>query len=74
MITLKPGHQRLKHYCRKKAEYPLEGNCQVNDVVYKCDVTRPFPKKCILDLQRANGRAVSITIIYNLNTRDISIR
>ena len=74
MITSKPRHQRPKRYCRKKAEYPLEGNCQVNNVVYKCDVTRPLPKKCILDLQRENGRAVSITIIYHLNTRDIPIR
>ena len=46
----------------------MEGNCQVNDAVYKCDVTRSLPKKSILDLQRENGRAVSIT------TRDIPIR
>ena len=52
----------------------MEGNCLVNDVVYKCDVTRPLPKKCILDLQRENRRAVSITTSYHLNTRDIPIR
>ena len=31
-------------------------------------------KRCILDLQRKNGRAVPITAIYQLNTRDIPIR
>ena len=31
-------------------------------------------KKCILDLQRENGTAVSITTGYYLNTRDIPIR
>ena len=35
----------------------MEGNSQVNDVVYKCDIIRPLPKKCILNLQRENGRA-----------------
>ena len=28
----------------------MEGNCQVNNGVYKCDVTRPFPKKLYLGL------------------------
>ena len=26
-------------------ELPMEGNCQVNDLVYKCDSTRPLPKE-----------------------------
>ena len=56
---------------QKKKQCPMEGSCQVNDVVYKCDATR---KTCILDLQRENGRAVSITTSYHLNTRDIPIR
>ena len=34
----------------KKEESPIEGNCQVNDVVYKCDVTGPLPKKVYLGL------------------------
>ena len=25
----------------------MKGNCQVNDVVDKCDVTRPLPKKSV---------------------------
>ena len=58
----------------KKAECPMEGNCLVNDLVYKQDVTRPLPKKVFLDLQRVNGRAVSITTSYYLDTRDIPIR
>ena len=36
--------------CRKKAECLTEGNCQVNDAVYKCDVTRSLPKKVYLGL------------------------
>ena len=73
-VTSKPCDQRPKCNFRKKAECPTEGNCLVNDVVYKCDVTRPLPKKCILDLKRENGRAISITTSYHLNTRDIPIR
>ena len=57
---------------QKKAECPMEGNCQGNDGVYKCDVTRTLPKKCTLDQQK-NGRAVSITTSYHLNKRDIPI-
>ena len=46
----------------------MEGNCQINDVVYNCDITRPLPRN-ILNLQRRNGRATSITTSYDLNTR-----
>ena len=41
---------------------------------YRCDATRPLLKKVYLDLQRENGRAVSVTKSYYLNTRDIPIR
>ena len=41
-VTLKPRDHRPKCNCSKKAECPMEGNCLVNDVVYKCDVTRPL--------------------------------
>ena len=40
----------------------------------RCDATRPLPKKVYLDLQQENGRAVSITKSYYLNTRAIPIR
>ena len=73
-MTSKPRDQTPKCNCRKKVECPIDGNCQVNDVVYKCDITRPLPKKYILDLQRENGWASSITINYQLNTRDIPVR
>ena len=49
-ITSKPRDQRPKRKCRKKSECSMEGNCQVNNGVYKCDVTRPFPKKLYLGL------------------------
>ena len=49
-VTSKPCDQRPKFYCRKKAECPMEGNCQVNDIVYKCDVTKPSLKKVYLRL------------------------
>ena len=76
-VTSKPRDQRPKCNCRKKAECPEEGKCPVDDVVYKCDVTRPFLKEVYLNLQRENrGRmeAVSLTRSYNLNTKDIPIR
>ena len=44
-LKLKPLDQTPKCTCRKKAEFPKEGNSQVNDAVYKCDKTRPLPKK-----------------------------
>ena len=40
--------QTSKYNCRKKWESLMEGNCKVNDVVYKFDVTRPLPKKVYL--------------------------
>ena len=43
----------------------MEWNCQVNDVVYRCDVAWPLPKK---------GRTVSLTTSHDLNTRDIPLR
>ena len=64
---------QTKCNCRKKAECLMERNCQVNDIIYNCDIARPFPKTCTLDLQRENGRAVFITTSYYLNTR-IQIR
>ena len=56
----------------KKRIFPMEGNCLVNDVIYEFDVTRPLPKKVYGRME--NGRAVSITPSYHLNTRDIPIR
>ena len=41
----------------------MEENCQFNDVVYICDVTRPLRQK-----------VASRTINYHLKTRDIPIR
>ena len=34
----------------KKAKCSMEGKCLVNDVVYKCNVTTPLPKKVYLGL------------------------
>ena len=55
-VTVKPRDQRPKCNCRKKAEYPMEGNCLVYDVVYKCDVTRPQPKNVYLRLAEAEWK------------------
>ena len=49
-VTSKPRDQTPECNCTKKAECPMEGNCQVNDILYKCDVTRPLPKKVYLGL------------------------
>ena len=47
----------------------MEENCQVNNVVYKYEVTRPLPKKMYLGLAEGEWKSR----FYNhLNTRDIS--
>ena len=56
-VTLKPCDQRPKCKCRKKTECPMEGNCQVNDVVYKCEVTRPPQEKVYLGLAEAEWKS-----------------
>ena len=48
IVTMKTHDQIPKYNCRKKAECLMERNCLVNDVVCKCDVTRPSPKKLVL--------------------------
>ena len=52
----------------------MEGNYQVNDVVYKSDVllrTRVLLKKVYLGLaERENERPTSITKSYHWNTKD----
>ena len=35
----------------------MEGNCLVNDVGYKCDVTRPLPKKVYLGLAEGEWKS-----------------
>ena len=35
----------------------MEGNCQVNDEVYKCDVTRPLAKILYLGLAEAEWKS-----------------
>ena len=32
-VIWKPHDQRPKYNCRKKVECPMEGNCQVNNVI-----------------------------------------
>ena len=59
---------------QKKAKCPMKGNYQVNDVLYKRDVTSPLSKKCIVDLRRENGRAFPIITSYRLSKIDIPIR
>ena len=66
-VTSKPPDQRPKWNCRKKEECPMEGNCQVKNIVYKCEVTKPFPKNVYLGL--AEGELKS-----PLNTKDILTR
>ena len=56
-VISKPHDQRPKCNCRKKAECPMEGNCQVNNVIYKCDVTRPLPKKVYLGLAEGEWKS-----------------
>ena len=41
----------------KKKQCPTEGNYQVNNVIYKCDVTRPLPKKVYLGLAEGEWKS-----------------
>ena len=50
----------------------MKGNCQVNNVIYKFDVTRPLPEKVYLGL--AEGEWKSRFYNHRLYTRDISTR
>ena len=56
-VTSKPRDQKPKCNCKIKEECPMEGNCQVNDVVYKRDVTRPLPKKVYLGLAEGEWKS-----------------
>ena len=56
-VIPKPHDQRPKCNCRKKAECPMEGNCQINNVIYKCDVTRPLSKKVYLGLAEGEWKS-----------------
>ena len=56
-VALKPHDQRPKCNCRKKGQCPTEENCLVNDVVYKCDLTRPLPKKVHLGLAEGEWKS-----------------
>ena len=47
------------------AECPMEGNCEVNDVVYKCEITRPLPRKWYLEL--AEGKYKSLFYNHELS-------
>ena len=51
-VSSKPRDQRPKCNGRKKGECRMEGNYQVNNVVYKFDVTRPFQKKMHVGLAK----------------------
>ena len=64
--------QSSKCSCENKAECPVERNCQANNVVLKCEVIRPLPKKFYLGL--AQGEWKSRFYNHNLNTRDITTR
>ena len=56
-VLLKPCDQTPKCNCGKKAECPMEENCQVNDVVYKCDITRSLWKNVYLGLAEGEWKS-----------------
>ena len=47
-VTSNGRGQILNCNCPKKAGCPMEGNCKVNEVVYKYDVIRPLSKSLSL--------------------------
>ena len=54
----------------QNARMSMEGNCQVNDLIYKSNGTRMWPKQKYDGLVE-DGRNVFITINYHLSKRDI---
>ena len=64
-VTSTARDQTSKCNCRKRSEYPMEGNGQVNDIVYKCDLTRALPKKVYLG--HAKGEWKSLLYSYKLS-------
>ena len=80
MDIIKKSHQNQvtkdqNAIAEKRANCPMKGNCKVNNVVYRCGISRPLPKKVYLRLaERENGTAISITTSYHLNTKDIPTR
>ena len=67
-VTSKSRDQRPICNYRKKTECPMEGNCQVNDVVYKCDGARALPKKVYLGF--AEGEWKSRFCNHKLSFKD----
>ena len=57
---------------QKKAEYPTEGNCQVNDAVYKSDMTRPLPKKVYLGLTEGKWKSRFYTLKLSFKQKKYS--
>ena len=82
MDIIKKSHQNQvtkdqNAIAEKRANCPMKGNCKVNNVVYRCGISRALPKKVYLRLaerERENGTAISITTSYHLNTKDIPTR
>ena len=56
-VTSKPRDQSPKYNCRKRPECPRVENCQVNNMVYKCEVTRPLMKKVYLGLAEGEWKS-----------------
>ena len=56
-VTSKPRDHKPKCNCIKKAECPMERNCQVNYIVCKCDVTRQLPKRKCLGLLQGEWKS-----------------
>ena len=54
---------KLQNVIAKKSECPTKGSYQVNDVVYKCCVTRPLPKNgsCMWHLESLSSETLNLT-------------
>ena len=71
-VTLTPHDQRQKCSWRKKAECPMEGKGQVNDIVYKCDIARPLPVKVYLGF--AEGEWKSRFYNHKLSLAQVTLK
>ena len=58
----------------EKSRCLMGGKCQVNVVVYTCDVTRPLSKKVYLGLAEGEWKSRFYNHILSLKKTEITIR
>ena len=67
ILGKKPPINKSHCNCRNKEAYPLNGKCQIGEVVYECTLSSKQPitkKKSILELRKNLSKDAYTTTIY----------